>query len=361
MDRTTVAIFSVTACCVFIIIFVGASCIWWRRPRTSPISLGSDLSSVSIEDNVSFEPSLDRISMAELLEATRNFDPELIIGDGSFGLVYKATLFNGLTVAVKRLGPDAFQGFREFRAELETLGKIRHPNIVRLLGYCESGFKRALVHEFMAKGRLDQWLHGTFSLEDDGARSPPRTRLSWVTRLNIIKGVASGLFYMHNLDTPIIHRDIKASNVLLDLNFNARIADFGIARMIENSGTHASTEAGGTMGYMPPEYIQGATMATVKGDVYSFGILMLEVATGRRPNWPVIMEDGIETSLINWTAEMVAQNKIMQVIDANISREGLKEEEVAKVIRIATMCTTTSPRQRPEMKEVVELLAGISS
>ncbi|KAK3009799.1 hypothetical protein RJ639_015162 [Escallonia herrerae] len=112
---------------------------------------------------------------------------------------------------------------------------------------------------------------------------------------------------------------------------------------------------------MPPEYIEGATMATLMGDVYSFGILMLEVAAGRRPNWPVRMEDGSETSLIEWTNKMVAQDKVMEMVDANISREGLKEEEVAKVIWIATMSTATSPRLRPKMKEVVELLAGISS
>ncbi|KAA8537937.1 hypothetical protein F0562_027483 [Nyssa sinensis] len=288
-------------------------------------------------ESASFDPSLNQIAMGELLLATRDFSPELIVGDGSFGLVYKARLFNGVTVAVKKLGSDAFQGFREFRAEMETLSKIRHPNIVKILGYYATGSDRVLVYEFIEKGSLDQWLHDTSPSTEHDA-SAARLPLPWETRIKIIKGVANGLLYLHNLETPIIHRDIKASNVLLDSEFEPHIADFGLARRVEGSHSHVSTQVAGTMGYMPPEYIHGATTATVMGDVYSFGILMLEIATGRRPSWPFKEDDGKEVRLVEWATNMVKQNRQMEMLDDRISRDGLKEDGVVEFLRIATWC-----------------------
>ncbi|XP_058195612.1 leucine-rich repeat receptor protein kinase EMS1-like [Rhododendron vialii] len=311
------------------------------------------------ERSSTFYPSsLNPVSMPELVKATRNFSPDLIIGDGSFGLVYKARLPNA-TVAVKKLSPDAFQGFREFQAEMETLSKLRHPNIVTILGYCATGSDRVLIYEYIEKGSLDQWLLDTTS---EAARL--RLPLSWETRVNITRGVASGLAHMHNLETPIIHRDIKASNVLLDNVFEPHIADFGLARRIEGTHSHVSTQVAGTMGYMPPEYIQGATMATAMGDVYSFGILMLEIATGIRPNLPFKVEeeegDGKEVRLVEWAKKKVAQDRHMDILDANISREGLKESAVVEFLRIAILCTSDSSKDRPPMMEVVELLNRIS-
>lgn len=191
--------------------------------------------------------------------------------------------------------------------------------------------------------------------------SIPRLPLSWDTRINIIKGVAKGLCYMHNLDTPIIHRDIKASNVLLDCNFEAHIADFGLARRIEGSHSHVSTQVAGTMGYMPPEYITGTTIATVTGDVYSFGILMLEIASGRRPNWPFKEGDGKEIRLVEWFKNMMEQNRHIEMVDANIMKDDLKEGEVLEFFRIAILCTSESARYRPTMEEVVESLDHIST
>uniref|UniRef100_A0A5B7B9X4 Putative phytosulfokine receptor 2 n=1 Tax=Davidia involucrata TaxID=16924 RepID=A0A5B7B9X4_DAVIN len=326
------------------------------RTRTVP---SSNLLSITTGEIASFDPSLSRISMGELLHATRNFAPELIIGDGSFGLVYKALLNNGDTVAVKKLASDAFQGFREFRAEMETLGKLGHQNIVKILGYCATGSDRVLIYEFIEKGNLDQWLHDT-SPSSEHEASAPSLQLSWETRLKIISGVANGLLYMHNLETPIIHRDIKASNVLLDSEFKAHIADFGLARRIEGSHSHVSTQVAGTMGYMPPEYLHGATMATVMGDVYSFGILMLEVVTGRRPNWPFKEDDGKEIRLVDWARKMVEQNRQMEMVDEKISRDGLKEDGVVEFFRIAILCTNETCRYRPSMEEVVDLLNQIS-
>ncbi|XAR48646.1 Non-specific serine/threonine protein kinase [Bertholletia excelsa] len=323
------------------------------RPRTGTVP-NSDLSGDAV--SMSFCGSLKYISMPELLRATRDFSPDLIIGDGSFGLVYKAYLDGGIPVALKKLSSDAFQGFREFKAEMETLGELRHPNIVTILGYCATGLDRVLIYEFIENGSLDQWLYDTLSSETDSLR--PWEPLSWPTRLKIVRGVAKGLNFMHGLDSPIIHRDIKASNVLLDSEFEANIADFGLARAIEGSHSHVSTQVAGTMGYMPPEYIYGATVAKAMGDVYSFGILMLEIATGIRPNWP-FKEDGKEVRLPEWAKKMVDQKREMEMLDANISREGLEEEGVKEFFRIAKLCTSEICKDRPTMEEVVDSLSKI--
>lgn len=262
-------------------------------------------------------------------------------------------------MAVKKLSADAFQGFREFRAEMETLGKIQHPNIVKMLGYCATNLDRILIYEFIEKGSLDQWLCDTSSDNND-SMSEPKFPLSWETRLSIIADVAKGLRFMHNLETAIIHRDIKASNVLLDSKFRAHIADFGLARRMESAHSHVSTQVAGTMGYMPPEYFLGSTIATPMGDVYSFGVLMLEVATGRRPNWP-FKDDGREVRIVEWCTKMVAQNKEMEIIDGTISKEGLKEGQVVEFFRVAMLCIDeVAPKHRPTMNKVVELLDGIS-
>lgn len=317
-----------------------------------------ELSAIAITESATFDQSLNQISMKELAEATRDFSPELIIGDGSFGMVYKAKLSSGIVVAVKKLSPDAFQGFREFRAEMETLGKIQHPNIVKMLGYCSTDCDRVLMYEFIEKGSLDQWLYDTSSTSDM-SESMPWMPLDWATRIKIVKGVAEGLAYMHNLDTPIIHRDIKASNILLNANFEAYIADFGLARRIQGSHLHVSTQVAGTMGYMPPEYIDGAPMAKTNGDVYSFGVLMFEIVTARRPNFPFTGEDGREIRLVNWISGMVEQERYMEMVDVNLSRDGLKESEIVEYFRIAMMCANENCHARPPMKEVVKILDGI--
>ncbi|KAJ0571376.1 putative protein kinase RLK-Pelle-LRR-Xb-1 family [Helianthus annuus] len=330
-----------------------------RRTRSirRPPDLPTSTSFISVAESQMFDPNLKEIDMVDLVNATRNFSPDLIVGDGSFGLVYKANLPSGVTVAVKKLSADAFQGYREFKAEMDTLGKIQHDNIVKFFGYCATGSDRILIYEFIEKGSLDQWLYDTSSMNNDA--SGLRVPLSWNTRIKIIIGVAKGLAYMHNLSEPIIHRDIKASNVLLDANFKAHIADFGLARTIKGEHLHVSTQVAGTMGYMPPEYIHGAPAATVMGDVYSFGILMFEIVTCRRPNWPIKGENGEEIRLVEWATRMVSQNREIKMLDASISKEDLKEKEVLEFFRIATLCTKEVHKERPNMNRVVELLSQI--
>ncbi|XP_057794941.1 putative serine/threonine-protein kinase [Salvia miltiorrhiza] len=302
---------------------------------------------VAICDSATFDPSLPHVSMQELVAATQGFSSELIIGDGSFGLVYKARLNSGAVVAVKKLSPDAFQGLREFRAEMETLGKIQHPNIVRMLGFCATGQDRLLIYEFIEKGSLDQWLYDTSDREQEP--------LSWLTRLNIVRGVADGLAFMHHkLETPIIHRDIKASNILLDADFQVHIADFGLARRIEASHSHVSTQVAGTMGYMPPEYLDGATTATMAGDVYSFGVLMLEVVTGRRPSFPFPGEDGREVRLVEWVKRMAGMGRYLEMVDACIAKEDLHPTKVEQIFQIGVNCADEKSRNRPTMNQLLD-------
>ncbi|KZV20087.1 leucine-rich repeat receptor protein kinase EXS [Dorcoceras hygrometricum] len=317
------------------------------------------LSSISVGESASFDPSLNlnRISMQALIDATRNFSRDLIVGDGSFGLVYKARLSSSQVVAVKRLSTDAFQGLREFRAEMETLGKIRHPNIIKLLGYCVAGSERVLIYEFMENGSLDQWLYDT--LEGESGEVELRSRLSWQTRIKIVGSLAKGLCYMHNWTTPIIHRDIKASNVLLDSSFESHIADFGLARCIQGSHSHFSTQVAGTLGYMPPEYINGSTMATMPGDVYSFGVLLLEAVTGRRPSLPFPGDDGKEVRLMEWINSMVEQSRYMEMVDSSIVKDEIKESTVVEIFNIGLKCANEKWKDRPTMKEVVEELDKI--
>ncbi|KAI3953226.1 hypothetical protein MKX01_042221 [Papaver californicum] len=330
------------------------------QPRSrTPTDRDQNCVSITIDESAAYDPSLDRISMPELIKATRNFSPNKIIGDGSFGLVYKARLSNGTNVAVKKLSSDAFQGFREFQAEMETLGKnsLRHPNLVRILGYCVSGDDRILIYEFIEKGSLDQWLHDTSSsFEEDEEHKIDIHPLSWEIRVKIIRGVAKGLWYLHTLLTPIIHRDIKASNVLLDNEFEAHIADFGLARRVNASHSHVSTQVAGTFGYMPPEYRDGVTVATAKADVYSFGILMIEVATGKRPNLPTKIETGKEIGLVPWAKKMLEEKRHLEIVDESIGKEGLREKQIGEFLRIACLCTSDHKKDRPVMKDVVEML-----
>ncbi|KAK9943771.1 hypothetical protein M0R45_009368 [Rubus argutus] len=292
-----------------------------------------------------------QFSIAELLAATQNFSPDLIVRVENFGLVYKSRLSNGLTVAIKRYDPGVFRGFRELRAEAEALGKLRHPNIIKLLGYCAWGSDKFLVYEFFEKGDLHSWLHN-------------ESTLSWDTRYKIIKGVAAGLAYLHGLEMPIIHRDIQPSSVLLDSDFEAHISHFQQARLIESSSrSYVTTQVAGTIGYMPPEYREGFTKATIKADVYSFGVLMLETATGMQPNFQSTF-NGEEMGLVQWATKMVFHNRQMEMIDRKLVRSNVNDyfcdSKVDGYFRIALLCASRISRDRPAMREVVQMLNVIS-
>ncbi|XP_040384908.1 putative serine/threonine-protein kinase [Oryza brachyantha] len=313
------------------------------------------------EDDV--DSSLKKLSLDDLAGATGGFSPDNIIGDGSFGFVYRAVLPDGAAVAVKRLSADhgAGAGNREFRAELEVLGKLSHPNLARLLGFCAAGRDRLLVYELLERGSLDAWLYG------DAITACP---LPWPARLRIARGVAAALAFLHHGNEPaILHRDIKASNVLLDEGFEAKLADFGLARIATGgpAESHLSTQAAGTAGYMAPELCAGVG-ASVKADVYSFGVLMMEMVTGRRPSWPVKANArGTEMEMLRWAREKVETGAAMEIVDRQMAIQGegreeaatQHEDEVRAFLDVARRCTEECPKHRPSMELVVAMLDDI--
>ncbi|XVF43414.1 hypothetical protein PTKIN_Ptkin02bG0038200 [Pterospermum kingtungense] len=281
------------------------------------------------------------ISIDDLLKSTNNFDQANIIGCGGFGLVYTGTFPDGRKVAVKRLSGDCGQMEREFRAEVEALSRAQHPNLVHLQGYCVHKGDRLLIYSYMENGSLDYWLHEKV----DGPSS-----LDWKTRLKIAQGAARGLAYLHQSCEPhILHRDIKSSNILLDENFKAQLADFGLARLILPYDTHVTTDLVGTLGYIPPEYGQ-ASVATYKGDVYSFGVVLLELLTGKRP-MDMCKPKGCR-DLISWVIQMKMENRESEVFDPFIYGKQ-HDEEVLQVLELACLCLSESPKVRPTTQQVV--------
>ncbi|CAA0811285.1 Phytosulfokine receptor 1 [Striga hermonthica] len=289
------------------------------------------------------------IHLDDLLKATDDFDQSNIIGCGGFGLVYRAVLSDGRKVAIKRLSGDNFQMEREFRAEVETLSRAQHPNLVPLQGYCKHRGDCLLIYSYMENGSLDYWLHE----KPDGPAS-----LDWGKRLRIACGAARGLAYLHQSCEPrILHRDIKSSNILLDGMFEARLADFGLARLILPYDTHVTTDLVGTLGYIPPEYSQ-ASVASYKGDVYSFGVVLLELLTGKRP--VDVCGPRCNRDLVAWVGEMKTQKRVGEVFDPLVY-DKRHAHEMVSVFEIACVCLNKNPRTRPCTGKLVLWLDSIGS
>ncbi|XP_054825564.1 serine/threonine-protein kinase BRI1-like 2 [Prosopis cineraria] len=302
-----------------------------------------------------FQRQLRKLKFSQLIEATNGFSAASLIGCGGFGEVFRATLKDGSSVAIKKLIRLSCQGDREFMAEMETLGKIKHRNLVPLLGYCKVGEERLLVYEYMEYGSLEEMLHGRTKTRD-------RRILTWEERKKIARGAAKGLCFLHHNCIPhIIHRDMKSSNVLLDHEMEARVSDFGMARLISALDTHLSVSTlAGTPGYVPPEYYQ-SFRCTAKGDVYSFGVVMLELLSGKRPT---DKEDFGDTNLVGWAKMKVREGKQKEVIDPELllMTKGTDEAEVKEVkemmryLDITLQCVDDFASKRPNMLQVVAML-----
>lgn len=287
------------------------------------------------------------ITIDDLLKSTNNFDQANIIGCGGFGLVYKAALPDGRKVAIKRLSGDGCQMEREFQAEVEALSRAQHNNLVSLQGYCRYRRDRLLIYSYMENGSLDYWLHEKL----DGSSA-----LDWNTRLRIAQGAARALAYLHQSCQPhILHRDIKSSNILLDENFEAHLADFGLARLILPCETHVTTDLVGTLGYIPPEYGQAA-IATFKGDVYSFGVVLLELLTGKRPM--DMCKPRWCRDLISWVIQMKHDGSEREVFDPFIYDKEC-ENQMMQVLDIACLCLSECPKLRPFIQQIVLSLDSV--
>eukprot|EP00250_Pteridium_aquilinum_P005699 c15753_g1_i1 orf=70-3639(-) len=316
-----------------------ASC----QGNSSAWNIGGEKEPLSI-NVATFERPLRKLTFAQLIEATNGFSQDSLVGVGGFGEVYKAELPDGSVVAIKKLLQSSYQGDREFIAEMETLGKIKHKNLVPLLGYCKVGEERLLVYEYMHGGSLDDMLHG----DDKGNKE----KLTWETRKQIAKGAARGLAFLHHNCIPhIIHRDMKSSNVLLDKSLEARVSDFGMARLISALDTHLSVSTlAGTPGYVPPEYCQ-SFRCTTKGDVYSFGVILLELLTGKRPTDKEEFED---SNLVGWVRKRVMEKRALEVLDGSLG--GAPQYEMLQYLRVACDCVEDLPPRRPSMQHVLTML-----
>lgn len=284
-----------------------------------------------------------RFSYKELYKATNGFKESELVGAGGFGRVYKGVLCRlGIEIAVKRVSHDSKQGIKEFISEIASLGRLRHRNIVPLLGYCRRKGELFLVYSFMPNGSLDKYLH-----------DPTKPRLDWDKRFTIIKGVASGLLYLHEeWEQVVIHRDIKASNVLLDSELNARLGDFGLARLYDHGTDPHTTQVVGTFGYLDPELARTGKASTFN-DVFAFGAFMLEVACGKRPFEITFRQEGL--NLFDWVLQTWERGSLIHVLDPRL-RENYILEEVNLVMRLGLLCGHPVPSVRPSMCQVMKYL-----
>ncbi|XP_050241547.1 probable serine/threonine-protein kinase PIX13 [Quercus robur] len=305
-------------------------------------------------------PNLKEFTFTDLKTATKNFKSDSVLGEGGFGRVFKGWVDEktlapskagiGMVVAIKKLNSESMQGFQEWQSEVNFLGRLFHPNLVRLLGYCWEDKELLLVYEFMSKGSLENHLF---------RRNPNIEPLSWDIRLKILIGAARGLAFLHTSEKKVIYRDFKASNILLDGNYNAKISDFGLAKLGPSGGdSHVTTRVMGTYGYAAPEYIATGHLY-VKSDVYGFGVVLLEMLTGlraldtKRPNG--------QQNLVEWLKpSLSSKRKLKSIMD--IRMEGQYSTKAAlQAGQLTLKCLESDPKSRPAMKEVLEELEGLQA
>ncbi|KAH9779304.1 putative leucine-rich repeat receptor-like serine/threonine-protein kinase [Citrus sinensis] len=308
------------------------------------------LKDFNIEDEAGELKGVDLLTgsftLRQIKAATNNFAPDNKIGEGGFGPVYKGHMADGTVVAVKQLSSKSKQGNREFVNEIGMISALQHPNLVKLHGCCIEGNQLLLIYEYMENNSLARALFGP---------EAHRLKLDWPTRHRICVGIARGLAYLHEESRlKIVHRDIKATNVLLDKDLNPKISDFGLAKLDEEDNTHISTRVAGTFGYMAPEYAMRGYL-TDKADVYSFGIVALEIVSGRSNSSCKPKEDIFY--LLDWALILKAQGNLMELVDKRLG-SNFDKEQVMVMINVALLCTDVSSTSRPSMSSVVSMLEG---
>ncbi|KAI5409043.1 hypothetical protein KIW84_054747 [Lathyrus oleraceus] len=285
-------------------------------------------------------------SLRQIKAATNNFDPENKIGEGGFGPVYKGILSDGAVIAVKQLSSKSKQGNREFVNEIGMISALQHPNLVKLYGCCIEGNQLLLVYEYMENNSLARALFG---------KPEQKLNLDWRTRMKICVGIARGLAYLHEESRlKIVHRDIKATNVLLDKHLNAKISDFGVAKLDEEENTHISTRIAGTIGYMAPEYAMRGYL-TDKADVYSFGVVALEIVSGMSNTNYRPKEEFVY--LLDWAYVLQEQGNLLELVDPSLGSK-YSAEEAMRMLQLALLCTNPSPTLRAPMSSVMSMLEG---
>ncbi|KAG2245158.1 hypothetical protein Bca52824_093008 [Brassica carinata] len=290
-----------------------------------------------------------QFNFREIEAATCNFQKSNKLGHGGFGSVYKGTFPNGTEVAVKRLSTNSGQGEQEFKNEVLLVAKLQHRNLVRLLGFSVKGEEKILVYEFLPNKSLDYFLFDPIK----------RSQLEWTRRHNIVEGITRGILYLHqDSRLTIIHRDLKASNILLDANMNPKIADFGMARNFRVDQTEANTgRIVGTFGYMPPEYVANGQFS-MKTDVYSFGVLILEIIVGKR-NSSFHQIDGSVGNLVTYVWRLWNNKSLLELVDPAMG-DNYDKDEVTRCIHISLLCVQENPADRPTMSTIFQMLTNTS-
>lgn len=283
-------------------------------------------------------------TLRDLELATNRFSKENILGEGGYSVVYRGQLINGAEVAIKKLLNNLGQAEKEFTVEVEAIGHVRHKHLVRLLGYCIEGTHRILVYEYVNNGNLEQWLHG--AMQQHGY-------LTWEARMKVLLGTTKALAYLHeNIEPKVVHRDIKSSNILIDDEFNTKVSDFGLAKLLGAGKSHISTRVMGTFGYVAPEYANTGLL-NEKSDVYSFGVVLLEAITGRDP--VDYGRPAQEVNLVDWLKMMVGSRRSEEVVDPNIgSRPSTRA--LKRALLTALRCVDPDSDKRPKMSQVVRML-----
>ncbi|XP_028755426.1 probable LRR receptor-like serine/threonine-protein kinase At1g53430 isoform X3 [Neltuma alba] len=285
-------------------------------------------------------------SLKQIKDATNNFALENKIGEGGFGPVHKGILSNGVVIAVKQLSSKSKQGNREFVNEIGMISALQHPNLVKLYGCCVEENQLLLIYEYMENNSLARALFGG---------QGQKIHLDWPTRMKICVGIARGLAYLHEESRlKIVHRDIKATNVLLDKDLNAKISDFGLAKLDEDENTHISTRIAGTIGYIAPEYAMRGHL-TEKADVYSFGVVALEIVSGKSNTSYRPKEEFVY--LLDWAYVLQEQGNLLELVDPSLG-SSYSLQEVTRMLELALLCTNPSPTLRPSMSSVVDMLEG---
>ncbi|NP_001170087.1 Cysteine-rich receptor-like protein kinase 2-like isoform 1 [Zea mays] len=328
---------------------MGIAFIWTRmRSRSRDDLLRADMGDDGSSGEMIRAIAASQLSFKyqELRAATDEFSQTNKLGQGGYGSVYRGVLADGREVAVKRLFFNTRQWAEQFFNEVKLVSQVQHKNLVKLLGCSVEGPESLLVYEYLCNTSLDHYLFDAFK----------KNALDWERRFEIVLGTAEGLSYLHSAsEVRIIHRDIKASNVLLDDRFRPKIADFGLARNFMDDQSHLSTGLAGTFGYMAPEYIVHGQL-TEKADIYSYGVLVLEIVTGRKSHNSVASSaEGLSLMALIW--RHYTAGTLTELLDPNL-REQCSEEDALRVFHVGLLCAQASPNLRPPMWKVVEMLSG---
>ncbi|CAL9226567.1 unnamed protein product [Arabidopsis halleri] len=341
-DGKSISTGAIVAIVVVPILLLALGFGFWKRRKAYKAKTTKTADDITTSGSLQFE-------FKEIEAATSNFHDVNKLGHGGFGEVYKGTFPNRTEVAVKRLSKSSGQGEQEFKNEVFLVAKLQHRNLVRLLGYSVEGEEKILVYEFLPNKSLDYFL---FDPTKKG-------QLDWTRRYNIIEGITRGILYLHqDSRLTIIHRDLKAGNILLDADMNPKIVDFGVARNFRVDQTEATTgRVVGTFGYMPPEYVTNGKFST-KSDVYSFGVLILEIIGGKR-NSSFNETDGSISNLVTYVWRLWNNESLLELVDAAIGKI-YDTKEVIRCIHIGLLCVQENPADRPTMSTVFHMLTNIS-